>query len=253
MFRVLFALTALLPTVLFAAPGTRESALTALSALPSEELPRLAKIAACEGLPVPERWHFLIFTPGAENGLREYVVINHQIAVRRELTQFAEILTAQDVIGTDGVSVDSQKVGELAGQYARANRVTVASYNYELAREGPGLAPRWKIDCLDQGGRTVGSLVVNAAQGTVVSHEGFKKEPPAASTSRSTRTESPSRRRSESLANRRAQSEVPAEPALEPVADAPERPRRTRVRRAEPVTREPEGPLSRIVRGIFHD
>src|SRR5829696_5264779 len=126
------------PSCLLAVPVIRESAFNALSAIPIEEMPRVAKIAGCEGKLVPERWHFLVYAPGTENGYREYVVSNHQVVVRRELSQFAETLRPEDMMGVDAVKVDSDRLIALAQQYARANRAPLGTCNFELAREGPG-------------------------------------------------------------------------------------------------------------------
>jgi hypothetical protein len=175
--QVLICLLLNIPCSLLAAPGARESAFNALTALPINEIPRVAKVAGCEGTPFPERWHFLVYAPEAENGYREYVVANHQVVVRRELSQFAESLRADDVMGVDGVKVDSDRLVALAQQYAKVNHARLDTFNFELSREGPGLAPRWKVDCFDQEGSAVGSILVNATQERVVAHEGFKREP----------------------------------------------------------------------------
>jgi hypothetical protein len=261
MSKVLICLLLILEGAAFAAPAMRESAFTALSALPIEEMERLAKVAACEGSPAPERWHFLVCAPNAENGYREYVVANHQVVARREFSQFAERLTEEDALGTYAVRVDSDRLGALALQYAKVNRELLSTCNYELSREGAGLAPRWKIDCLDKDGRTIGTIVVNAADERVVAHDGFKKEPqdPLIRSTRAPTASSPTNLRrttSPMVARRQPFPEgglQPTQPYPEPVAEAPERmaPPPPRVRRAEPVRPESNGPISRIFRGLF--
>ncbi len=255
---VSFCLLPILGLALVLPSHSQEPALEALTALPAEELQRLAKVAGCEGALVPERWHFLVHAPQAENGYREYVVADHRVEVRREHSQFAEFFRPDAVLEVDTIKVDSDRVTHLVQQYAKANRMTVASANYELSREGPGLAPRWKVDCFDGSGKTIGTLVINATDEKVVSHDGFKKQP-GESGSRNTRT-SPSSRRSatSALAGRApaavdvAESETPAEANPEPVASGPEqRTRPARVRRAQPVRSHPEGPVTRVLRGIF--
>jgi len=258
--QVLLSLFLFTPGFLLGAHSRSESAFTALTTLPIEEMDRLAKVAACEGSPAPERWHFLVYAPDAENGYREYVVENHKVVARRQVSQFAETIAAGDVMGTDAVKVDSDRLAALALQYARVNKAPLATCNYELSREGPGLAPRWKVDCLDREGRVLGSLVVNAAQERVVSHEGFRKEPSEAQLRSSRGPEATTARRTGSPANSRRQltrnapsDGRPIEP--EPIAEAPDQimaPAPAQTRRAEPVQRDvPNGPISRLVRGLF--
>lgn len=169
-----FGLIALTSTL---ASAQTVTALGALKLLPKEDSKRLARIEAREGVPDPQRWYLLVHDPADENGLREYVVAGTALVASRALSQFAERITAEDVIGDLLVKVDSDRAGKLAQQYAQANNLTVGGYNYELARNVDGIAPHWKVTCLDQSGRKLGEVVVGAGRGNVLSHEGFATEP----------------------------------------------------------------------------
>jgi hypothetical protein len=153
--------------------------LEALKLLPKGEAKRVARIEAREGKPAPSRWHLLVHAPEEATGVREYVIAGDEIVASRNVSQFAESLKESDVVGAEAIRIDSDKASKLAQQYALANNATVAVMDYELMREGDGAAPLWKISCLDESGKTVGTLVLTASKGTVVSHDGFPIEPVA--------------------------------------------------------------------------
>ena len=152
-----------------------ETALDAVKELPKEQAGRVAMIEARDGTPDPERWYILTQDPTADNGVREFVVSNGEIVASRSVSQFAESLKADDMLGAQPVKIDSDKAAKLA--YAEANGAVVTSMNYELKKDGSEAAPAWTISCLDDKGNKVGTVVVTAGKGNVVSHEGFALEP----------------------------------------------------------------------------
>jgi hypothetical protein len=68
-------------------------------------------------------------------------------------------------------------VAELAAAYVEANKLTLASLNYDLRKEGADAAPLWKITALDEGGMTLGELVVTANTGALITQTGFPQAP----------------------------------------------------------------------------
>ena len=172
-------LIAMILLALAAAGAPAQNAVAALSAMrliPRPDAKRLARIEAREGKPAPERWHFIVHDPQAENGLREYVIAGSEIVAMRALSQFAETVTPADVIGTDALKVDSDKLARIAEQYAEANGTRAISLNYQFARDAAGTAPVWTVTCVDQAGKRLGEVVFDAAKGAVVSHGGFKNQ-----------------------------------------------------------------------------
>jgi len=163
---------------IFAQTEPASSALGALKLLPRGEAKRLARIEARDGTPVPERWYFIVHDPKAETGVHEYVVAGGEVVASRDVSQFAESLRAEDVIGSAGLKVNSDRAAQLAQQYALANNMSVATMQYALKKHGAAAAPLWNVTCLDEAGKELGQLVISAGRGTVVSHEGFAAEPP---------------------------------------------------------------------------
>ena len=153
------------------------TALSAIKLLPKGEAKRLARIEAREGNPTPERWYILVHNPQDETGLHEYVVAGGEVVASRALSQFAEGLKPEEVIGYEAVRVDSDRAGKLAQQYALANNVTPATFNYQLSKDTDDGAPVWNVTCVDAGGKALGGVVVAATKGNVLSHTGFSIEP----------------------------------------------------------------------------
>lgn len=165
-----------------AAPALAANGMTALQALkllPKDAWPRLARVAGFEGNPAPERWHLLVHDTREEGGVHEYVVARGEVVASRGVSQFAEELKAEDVIGGDAVKIDSDRAAAIAQQYAQANNLTMATCNFELKKDGDGAVPVWRVSCVDAKGGEVGQIFITATKGTVVRHEGFTVEPPA--------------------------------------------------------------------------
>jgi hypothetical protein len=172
---IFVALAALLAPAV-GAPNTL-TALQAVKLLPKDAWARLARVEAFDGAPVPERWHILVHDTREENGLHEYVIANGELVASRAISQFAEDLKADDIIGNDAVKVDSEHAANLAEAYADANKVAFATYNYELKKDGDGATPVWKVTCVDAKGDEVGKISISASKGNVLKREGFAVEP----------------------------------------------------------------------------
>ncbi|HEX8313174.1 MAG TPA: hypothetical protein VF614_17750 [Chthoniobacteraceae bacterium] len=153
------------------------TAFDALKVLPKAQARKLARIEARRGTPTPERWHLLVHDAASERGLREYVVAAGEVVASRTLSQFADQISEDDVIADAPLKIDSDRAADLAQQYALANGLAVASMNFELRREGADATPLWRVTCLDEEGKELGSLILTATKGTVISHPGFSVDP----------------------------------------------------------------------------
>src|ERR1700677_589232 len=162
---------------LFAETWAEGSAFNALKLIPRGDDRKVARIEAREGTPVPERWYILVNDPKDENGLHEYVIAGGEVVASRNVSQFAEVLKAGDAFGGEPLRIDSDRVANIAREYAAANNVTISSMNYELKKDGTGAALLWNVTCLDEAGKEMGRVYVTANKGTVVSHDGFTAEP----------------------------------------------------------------------------
>lgn len=156
-----------------------ESALDAVRQIPKDQVGQIARIEARDGTPEPDRWYILTQDPKAENGVHEFVVEKGEVIASRSVSQFADKLTPEDVMGSDALKVDSAVAAKVAKAYADANGAAVASMNYELKKMGPDAAPAWTVSCENDKGEKLGTVVVSAGRGNVISHDGFSLHPEA--------------------------------------------------------------------------
>jgi hypothetical protein len=162
-----------------AAPKRAGTALGGLKLLPPGQAANLVSIFAREGCPAPERWYFLTYDAKAQNGVAEFVVSNQKLVVAaRNLSQFAERLRPEDVAGALNLKIDSDKAGQIAQDYARANSLSIGSIDYTLKKEDSGSLV-WNLGCLDSANQPMGELKIAASNGSVLSHPGFALEPAA--------------------------------------------------------------------------
>ncbi|MDB6174785.1 MAG: hypothetical protein JWL59_4096 [Chthoniobacteraceae bacterium] len=154
-----------------------QTALQALKVLSKSDAANLTRIVAREGNPGPERWHFIVYDGAAPRGFRECVVTGGEIVASREVSQFADRLKVEDVVGGGVLKIDSDQLAELAQEYAQVNQVEIVSLDYDLTKAGEKAVPVWKLSCLDEKGIAFGELSVTATQGVVISHDGFLEEP----------------------------------------------------------------------------
>ena len=170
-FFVIFAFLALQPPAFCL--ETRLTALTALKLLPAGVAARVARIEGRDGDPAPERWHILVHDPRAPRGLREYVVADGAVVADREISQFAEVLSAADIIGASAIKIDSDRAAQELQQAASKTSVRLRGINYALQKDSEEQTPVWRITGVDDEGEPLARMVLSAASGEVVSREGF--------------------------------------------------------------------------------
>ena len=149
------------------------SARNALEALPEGVISNLARVEGQEGTPNPERWYFLVYDQGAENGFREFVVAGDRLVAIREMSQFAEQIGPEDVVGPRALAIDSREVADLARRFAGANGRNVVSFNYELRKDDVTGKAVWTVHCIDGDGSDLGKLAITSGKGTIVARDGF--------------------------------------------------------------------------------
>jgi hypothetical protein len=159
----------------FAPLARAGTAVDAIHLLPASQAKNLALIEGRDGAPDPERWYLLVLDPAAENGFRQFVVAGGELKGSSAISQFAENLKTQDVVGADAVKVDSDRLTLLARQFALANNATIGRINYELKKSDAGAV--WKLSFSDESGASTAELTVSAGKGDVLSHEGFAHVP----------------------------------------------------------------------------
>ena len=153
------------------------SALAASQALSKTQQRSIARLSARSGKPSPEAWTIVVHDAKAPKGIRELTVSSGTVTASRTKSELALKLEKTDVIGLDGIRIDSDQVAELTAGYASANQMVPAAFDYDLRKEGEDAAPLWTVAALDQAGTQLGTIVVAANTGAVISHEGFAQAP----------------------------------------------------------------------------
>lgn len=164
-----------LTTAAFAAEPA--SGLKAAKAIPKTLTKSFAGLSARGGAPTPEKWLVLVHDAKAASGVREFTVTGGVVVSTKEGSDFAPILSAENRIDPAKVRVDSDLAADLAAAYAATNNSVPASFDFELRQAGEGAAPLWTVSALDASGAKLGSLVIAATTGAVVSHDGFANAP----------------------------------------------------------------------------
>lgn len=154
------------------------TALNAAKLLPKEYKAQIARIEAFDGTPLPERWHILVYDPkGAANGhVREFVVADGQIVANRVLSQFAESIEPDEVIKAT-MKTDSDRVLKIARDFAAANQIIPATFQYSLLKFGDDATPAWKVTARDRDGGHLGHVIVSAITGNLIARDGFDIAP----------------------------------------------------------------------------
>ena len=221
-----------------AAPDT--TALGALALLPKDVAARVARVEGPDGHPFPDRWYVLVHEPAFPTGLREFVICEGKAVANRALSQFADRITAEEVIGSAGVKLNSPEAAGIAAQFALHNSQLIGSIRYELLKMNGVVA--WRLTCTGQNGSLLGTIVLNATTGTLLSHDGFAKSPVPVDTAEVAATE------------RSADADEPEEEPQTSAAASTRKPRPVTTatkpkpkRRSQTVSRRSsQGPIDRV-------
>lgn len=173
----LLASVLIVAPVLCASAADQISALAASQALSKTQQRSIARLSARAGKPSPESWTIAVYDSKAPKGVRELTVASGTIVSSKTKSDLALKLVKTDVVGVDGLRVDSDQVAELTAGYASANQLVPAAFDYDLRKEGEDAAPLWTVIAYDEAGTRLGTIVVAANSGAVISHEGFDQAP----------------------------------------------------------------------------
>jgi hypothetical protein len=242
------------------APKSNEvdtTAIGALNLLGKEAAANVARIEARDGHPFPDRWYILVHDPAQPRGLREFVFSAGKLVGGRTLSQFADSITADEVIGASAIKVNSDQAAGVAAQFAVHNNARLGTVQYELLKSSSPPAPVWRLTCHGAEGESLGTIVLHATKGSLLGFQGFAKSPIVP----------------ETIVAAEAPPTKPAEPAI-PATDRPKRTANTTAAKPappkiNPIRREPEpvravpvrppprqGPVDRIgnvFRRVFRD
>jgi hypothetical protein len=220
------------------------TALGALALLPKDAATRVARIEGPDGHPFPDRWYILVHDETAPRGLREFVFAEGKLVTNRSLSQFADSIAPEDVIGAAAIKVNNDKAAGIAAQFAMHNQQQLGGIRYELAKSDAFPVPVWRLDCSDAKGQLLGTIILHATKGSLLNFQGFEKSPivPEPAAAEDVARNSTSEKPTEKTAKR-----SPARTSTQVTASSKPPPRPAP--RAMPVDRPPpprQGPVDRV-------
>ncbi len=151
--------------------------LKAAKTIPKTMIKSFAGLSARGGAPVPEKWLVLVHDAKAASGVREFTVTGGVVVSTKEGSDYAPVVSPENRIDSARLRVDSDLASELVAAYAATNNSVPAAFDFDLRQSGEGASPLWTVAALDVSGARLGTVVIAADTGVVISHEGFANEP----------------------------------------------------------------------------
>jgi hypothetical protein len=158
-------------------PPPDTTAIGALALLPKDFASQVARIEGPDGRPFPERWYVLVHDSSLPRGLREFVFSEGKLFANRGLSQFADTVSAEETFPATQVKVNSDEAAGIAAQFALLNGQQLGGVRYELAKSPAPPVPAWRLTCTAADGQALGTIVLHATKGTLLSYQGFEKSP----------------------------------------------------------------------------
>lgn len=151
--------------------------LKAAKAIPKTLSKSFAGLSARGGAPVPEKWLVLVHDAKSASGVREFTVAGGVVVSTKEGSDYVPVISSENRIDLARVRVDSDLASELVAAYAASNNSVPAAFDFDLRQSGEGASPLWTIAALDVSGAKLGTVIIAADTGAVISHDGFATEP----------------------------------------------------------------------------
>lgn len=95
----------------------------------------------------------------------------------RTISQFADSVSAEDVISANAVKINNDQAAGVAAQFAMANNKQLGSIRYELSKGLIPGVPAWRLTCASPDGQPMGSIMLHATKGSLLAFQGFEKSP----------------------------------------------------------------------------
>jgi hypothetical protein len=78
-------------------------------------------------------------------------------------------LSRSQIVGTEGISLDSDELALLAREQANDTGARSASFNFELEKDRQTGRPLWNVECLDASEARLATVMIDAQSGSVLS------------------------------------------------------------------------------------
>ncbi len=158
-------------------PSVPGGAVAAMAALPEKYAGSILEISGSGGNPNPAEWVVLAWNAENPGSLRKLVLSDGRIMDDSPSLSIYEAERKEVPLALSSLGIDSGGVWKIAQAYASANGAGLASLDYQLTTHAKDDPPLWTVTCHGDGGKPLGRLVINAGDGSVQSHSGFRNVP----------------------------------------------------------------------------
>jgi len=159
----------------------RETAYKALRAFGTERgqalLSRVVEVQGRAGTPQPSSWKIILDDPNARGGVREVEIENSQIIAEHTPLRLYGGVGNGAVMDFQKLSLDSEGAFKIANMEAKSAQFGFDSIDYTLRVAGNSNVPVWALQFLDENQKSIGSIVIAADTGAVLSRTFGKNAP----------------------------------------------------------------------------
>jgi len=159
----------------------RETAYKALRAFGTERgqalLSRVVEVQGRAGTPQPTMWKIVLDDPNARGGVREVEIQDSQIVAEHTPIRLYGGVGNGAVMDFQKLSLDSEGAFKIANMEAKNARFGFDSIDYTLRVADNSTAPVWALQFLDENQKSIGSIVIDAASGNVITRNFGKNTP----------------------------------------------------------------------------
>ena len=163
----------LFPLLAFGKDGPRDTAYKALRTLGVERdqalLNRVIEVKGRNGTPQPEKWVIVLDDPLARGGVREIEIANRRIVSERTPVKTYSGSSEGIAMNFPKLNLDSDGAFTIAEAQAKSAKIGFFGADYVLRCDDSATAPIWIVHLLDAKQRSLGSIVISADNGAIVS------------------------------------------------------------------------------------
>lgn len=158
-------------------------ALEAMMAVPPKYSQGFLLVKGNDGQIQPKTW--MIYAkdddpdsgPLAPSRVQTFKVVKGEAVAQGPSLNLIEDLRMAQAFSAPDIQVDSNSAFLTAESYAAANGRAIGSVNYTLSRSNGSDTALWTLDCFDIENKPIGTLVISATDGSVISSKGMPKTP----------------------------------------------------------------------------
>lgn len=133
------------------------------------DLERVVGVTGINGQDQPKRWLVLMKDVSVKNLMHEYAMEKSKVVGERHFSLTTEQKLPSVVLPLTQLNIDSDKAFKTANQAANSGRVGFDSISYLLRIHSSNSPPVWTLTLTDQQKKTVGTLLISASTGKLLS------------------------------------------------------------------------------------